>query len=146
MRLSVYRHSRAERDRCKDLTISMELDSMEGLLNAVEAGLGITFVSRWAVRNQLSLGTVRFAIVRGLKLTRRFSMIHPAGPELSGNVSAQHFVHVKVDPSTGLRIVIVRGAASRLLRRDRSRRWRKMGSKAAHARYWPGSPTMRFSA
>jgi DNA-binding transcriptional LysR family regulator len=34
--------------------ISMELDSTEGLLSAVEAGLGITFVSKWAVRNQLS--------------------------------------------------------------------------------------------
>ena len=33
----------------KDLSIRMELDSTEGLLNAVEAGLGITFVSRWAV-------------------------------------------------------------------------------------------------
>ena len=33
--------------KAKDLTVSMELDSTEGLLNAVEAGLGITFVSRW---------------------------------------------------------------------------------------------------
>jgi DNA-binding transcriptional LysR family regulator len=35
--------------KTKDHTISMELDSTEGLLSAVEAGLGITFVSRWAV-------------------------------------------------------------------------------------------------
>ena len=61
--------------KTKDLTISMELDSTEGLLSAVEAGLGITFVSRWAVRNQLSLGTLKIARVHGLKLSRRFSII-----------------------------------------------------------------------
>jgi DNA-binding transcriptional LysR family regulator len=70
--------------KTKDLKISMELDSTEGLLSAVEAGLGITFVSRWAVRNQLSLGTLKIARVRGLKLSRRFSMAYPAGPEPVG--------------------------------------------------------------
>jgi len=72
--------------RTKDLTVSMELDSTEGLLSAVEAGLGVTFVSRWAVRNQLALGTLKLARVRELKLARRFSMAYPAGPEPAGNV------------------------------------------------------------
>ena len=72
--------------KTKDLTISMELDSTEGLLSAVEAGLGITFVSRWAVRNQLSLGTLKIARVHGVKLSRRFSMAYPAGPEPTGIV------------------------------------------------------------
>src|SRR4051794_28294088 len=62
----------------------MELDSTEGLLSAVEAGLGITFVSRWAVRNQLSLRTLKIARVQGLKLSRRFSMAYPARPEPLG--------------------------------------------------------------
>jgi DNA-binding transcriptional LysR family regulator len=70
--------------KTKDLTISMELDSTEGLLSAVEAGLGITFVSRLAVRNQLSLGTLKVARVRGLTLSRRFSMAYAAGPEPTG--------------------------------------------------------------
>lgn len=74
--------------KAKDLTVGMELDSTEGLLNAVEAGLGVTFVSRWAVRNQLALGTVKLARVDGLKLSRRFSLAYPAGPEPSGNVGA----------------------------------------------------------
>lgn len=65
----------------KDLQIPMELDSTEGLLNAVEAGLGVTFVSRWAVRNQLRLGTLRLARVRGLRLSRMLSIAWPAGPE-----------------------------------------------------------------
>jgi len=72
----------------KDLNIKMELDSTEGLLSAVEAGLGVTFVSRWAVRNQLALGTLRLARVRALKLSRMFSVAYPGGPEPTGNASA----------------------------------------------------------
>jgi len=74
----------------KDLRIQMELDSTEGLLSAVEAGLGMTFVSRWAVRNQLSLGTLKIARVRGLNLSRQFSIAYPAGPAPTGNVGAFH--------------------------------------------------------
>jgi LysR family transcriptional regulator, transcriptional activator of the cysJI operon len=76
--------------RKKDLRIQMELDSTEGLLSAVEAGLGVTFVSRWAVRNQLSLGTLKIARVRALKLSRQFSIAYPAGPAPTGNVGAFH--------------------------------------------------------
>ena len=72
----------------KQLHIRMELDSTEGLLSAVEAGLGVTFVSRWAVRNQLTLGTLKLARVRGLKLSRMFSLAYPRGPEPAGNVGA----------------------------------------------------------
>jgi LysR family transcriptional regulator, transcriptional activator of the cysJI operon len=72
----------------KDLKTRMELDSTEGLLSAVEAGLGVTFVSRWTVRNQLTLGTLKIARVRGLKLSRMFSISYPAGPEPSGNSGA----------------------------------------------------------
>jgi DNA-binding transcriptional LysR family regulator len=72
----------------KDLCIGMEFDSTEGLLSAVEAGLGVTFVSRWAVRNQLSLGTLKIARIRGVKLSRKFSMAYPAGPEPIGSVGA----------------------------------------------------------
>lgn len=72
--------------KMRDLNIRMELDSTEGLLNGVEAGLGITFVSRWAVRNQLSLGTLKLAQVDGLKLSRKFTLAYRVGPEPSGNV------------------------------------------------------------
>jgi DNA-binding transcriptional LysR family regulator len=72
----------------KELNTRMELDSTEGLLSAVEAGLGVTFVSRWAVRNQLSLGTLKLARIRELKLSRKFSLAYPAGPVPSGNAGA----------------------------------------------------------
>ena len=74
--------------RSKDLTIRMQLDSTEGLLNAVEAGLGVTFVSRWAVRNQLALGTLRLARIEGLAVSRNFSLAYPTGPEPSGSIGA----------------------------------------------------------
>jgi DNA-binding transcriptional LysR family regulator len=72
----------------KEIQTTMELDSTEGLLSAVEAGLGITFVSRWAVRNQLALGTLKLSRVRGLRLSRKFSLAYPAGPAPSGNAGA----------------------------------------------------------
>ena len=64
----------------KELHLGMTFDSTEGLLSAVEAGLGIAFVSRWAVRNQLALGTLRLARVRGLKLGQNVFHRHPRRP------------------------------------------------------------------
>lgn len=72
----------------KDLKTRMELDSTEGLLSAVEAGLGVTFVSRWAVRNQLTLGTLRLARVPELKLSRMLSIAYPTGPTPTGAAGA----------------------------------------------------------
>jgi LysR family transcriptional regulator, transcriptional activator of the cysJI operon len=68
----------------KKLNLAMAFDSTEGLLSAVEAGLGVGFVSRWAVRNQLALGTLKLARVRGLKLARMLSLATVAGPEPGG--------------------------------------------------------------
>lgn len=70
--------------RIRDLKLGMTFDSTEGLLSAVEAGLGIAFVSRWAVRNQLALGTLKVVRIRGLSLGRTFSIAIPTGPDLSG--------------------------------------------------------------
>jgi DNA-binding transcriptional LysR family regulator len=74
----------------RDLHIRMTFDSTEGLLSAVEAGLGIAFVSRWAVRSQLALGTLRIARIRGLSLARMFSLATPTGPEPAGTAGAFH--------------------------------------------------------
>jgi LysR family transcriptional regulator, transcriptional activator of the cysJI operon len=74
----------------KKLRLVMTFDSTEGLLSAVEAGLGIAFVSRWAVRNQLSLGTLKLARVRGLDLARMFSLATVTGPEPAGLTRSFH--------------------------------------------------------
>jgi len=72
----------------KDMNLRMELDSTEGLLSGVEAGLGVALVSRWAVRNQLALGTLKLARVRGVNLSRMLSIAYPMGPEPAGNAGA----------------------------------------------------------
>ncbi len=72
----------------RDLRLGLTFDSTEGLLSAVEAGLGVAFVSRWAVRNQLALGTLKLVRVRGLALARMFSLASLAGPEPSGAAGA----------------------------------------------------------
>jgi LysR family transcriptional regulator, transcriptional activator of the cysJI operon len=97
----------------KDLKVSMELDSTEGLLSAVEAGLGVTFVSRWAVRNQLSLGTMKLARVKGLKLSRKLSMAYAAGPEPTGNVGAFRSFLLSRSLDLAPRTTGKRGAAAR---------------------------------
>jgi DNA-binding transcriptional LysR family regulator len=70
--------------RPRELRIGMTADSTEGLLTAVEAGLGVGFVSRWAVRNQLALGTLCVARIKGLHLARMFSLVTLPGPEPTG--------------------------------------------------------------
>jgi DNA-binding transcriptional LysR family regulator len=72
----------------RDLLRGLTFDSTEGLLSAVEAGLGIAFVSRWAVRNQLALDTLKLVHVRGLSLVRMFSIATPAGPDPGGAAGA----------------------------------------------------------
>jgi DNA-binding transcriptional LysR family regulator len=80
--------------KVRELHARIVFDSTEALLSAVEAGLGIAFCSRWAVRNQLALGTLRLARVRGLELARMFSVAVPAGPEPAGLPGAfARFVH-----------------------------------------------------
>jgi len=74
--------------KSKELCIAMEIDSTEGILSAVEVGLGVAFVSRWAVRNQLALNTLKLARLRGVRLARNFSLAYPAGPEPTGAVAA----------------------------------------------------------
>ena len=74
----------------KDLHVTMTLDSTEGILSAVEAGLGVAFVSRWAVRNQLTLGTLKIARVTGLRLARVFSVVYRLGPPPQGSAGAFH--------------------------------------------------------
>jgi DNA-binding transcriptional LysR family regulator len=72
----------------RDLHIRMTFDSTEALLSAVEAGLGIAFVSRWAVRPQLALGTLQTTRVKGLNLARWFSFATVSGPEPTGLTAA----------------------------------------------------------
>jgi len=66
----------------------MDLDSTEAIKSAVEAGLGIGFVSRWAISKELELGALKVVEVAGLRVARHFSLISRTGPEPQGLAGA----------------------------------------------------------
>jgi LysR family transcriptional regulator, transcriptional activator of the cysJI operon len=74
--------------RPRDLRVFLEFDTSEAIKSGVEAGLGIGIVSRWTIRKELELGTLRTVTVRGLRMERNFSAVYPAGPEPQGAVAS----------------------------------------------------------
>lgn len=67
------------------LIISMELDSTEAIKSAVEAGLGVGFVSRWALAKDARLGSAfQIVDIAGLRIRRELLMAFLAGPEPQG--------------------------------------------------------------
>ncbi len=66
----------------RQLHIAMELDSTEAIVSGVEAGLGIGFVSEWAIGKEVRLGTLAPVRVRGLEIVRDLSLVRLAGPAL----------------------------------------------------------------
>jgi DNA-binding transcriptional LysR family regulator len=75
-------------ERCglkrSSLRVAMELDSTEAIKSAVAAGLGLGFVSRWALEQDLRLDSAfRIIEVQKLKVHRQFMVVSPraAGPQ-----------------------------------------------------------------
>jgi DNA-binding transcriptional LysR family regulator len=67
------------------LRIMMELDSTEAIKSAVEAGLGIGFVSRWAIAKDMRLGNgFKIVEVEGLRIKRQFLIASSSGPDAQG--------------------------------------------------------------
>lgn len=69
---------------------TMELDHTETIKRAVMAGLGIAFVSRYAVEDELRAKRLRVVAVDKLKIRRHFHVIHDERRPLS--TSARAFV------------------------------------------------------
>lgn len=70
------------------LQIVMELDSTEAIKSAVEAGLGIGFVSRWALTKDLRLNhSFKIVNIEGLRIQRKFLIAYKSGPEPQGLAS-----------------------------------------------------------
>ena len=66
----------------------MDLDSTEAIKSAVDAGLGIGFVSHWAIVKELELGILKVGQVRRLRITRDFSIVTRTGPNPHGTSEA----------------------------------------------------------
>jgi DNA-binding transcriptional LysR family regulator len=65
--------------RLKDLDVRLELGLQESVKSAVEAGYGVTFISRRAVEAELADGTLALARVRGLEPVRQISLVRASG-------------------------------------------------------------------
>ena len=65
--------------RLRDLDVRLELGLQESVKSAVEAGHGITFISRTAVEPELARGTLAAARVRGLEPSREISIVRASG-------------------------------------------------------------------
>ncbi len=53
----------------------LEFGSTQAVKEAVEAGLGLSVLSRWAIRKELALGTLRTIHMEGMPITRSFSLV-----------------------------------------------------------------------
>jgi DNA-binding transcriptional LysR family regulator len=60
----------------------LECSSTEGIKGSVAAGLGVSFVSRLAVRREAELGTLKIIEVAGLNIRRHLYFVHPAGKSM----------------------------------------------------------------
>jgi DNA-binding transcriptional LysR family regulator len=60
-----------------DLSISLVLGSTEAIKDAVEGGMGISIVSRWAAKKELKYGSLKLITLKEEKMIRNFSLIMP---------------------------------------------------------------------
>ena len=88
--------------RLNQLSIAMELDSTGAIVSAVEAGLGIGFVSELAIQKELRLGTLATVSVQGLEMKRVFSLIRRRGPIEAGPAATfrEFALRQQVNPSS----------------------------------------------
>ncbi len=85
------------------LRIAMQLPGTEGVKKAVEAGLGIGMVSRYAVETERLAGTLRLVPLDGWRLTRTMNLVYrsqkyfsPVGErfrEFAKSYGAEHLGH-----------------------------------------------------
>lgn len=65
--------------RLRDLGVRLELGLQESVKSAVEAGYGVTFISRSAIESELEAGTLATARVKGLDPAREISLVRASG-------------------------------------------------------------------
>jgi DNA-binding transcriptional LysR family regulator len=65
--------------RLRDLDVRLELGLQESVRSAVQAGYGVTFISRRAVESELASGTLAEARVEGVDAKREVSLVRATG-------------------------------------------------------------------
>jgi DNA-binding transcriptional LysR family regulator len=69
--------------RVKDFDVRLELGLQESVRTAVEAGFGVTFISRSAIEAALAAGTLTEARVEGLEPSREIYLVRASGRTLT---------------------------------------------------------------
>ena len=69
--------------RIKDFDVRLELGLQEAVRTAVEAGFGVTFISRSAIEAALAAGTLTEARVEGLEPSRIIFLVRASGRTLT---------------------------------------------------------------
>ena len=67
---------RASKIELKDIKVSMTLANPELIIQMVQSGLGISFVSKWSVFRAIQEGTIKVLRLSGKRLQRKFYMIN----------------------------------------------------------------------
>jgi LysR family transcriptional regulator, transcriptional activator of the cysJI operon len=90
----------------RSLRVVMELDSTEAIKSAVEAGLGVGFVSRWAIAKDLRLGrSFKIVEIDGLRMQRDFLIAVAKGPEPQGlAMEFRRFLEARAGAQRNLRL------------------------------------------
>ena len=65
--------------RLRELATSLELGLQESVRSAVQAGYGVTFISRTAVESDLAAGTLAEARLEGMNAKREISLVRASG-------------------------------------------------------------------
>jgi DNA-binding transcriptional LysR family regulator len=65
--------------RLRDLVVRLTLGLQESVKSAVQAGYGVTFISRSAIEAELAAGTLTMARVEGLDPSRQLYLVRSAG-------------------------------------------------------------------
>lgn len=63
----------------KDLNVVLTLGSSEAIKGAIEAGMGVSILSKWTILKELKLGTLQAIRIQGLSLHRDFNFIYLKG-------------------------------------------------------------------
>ena len=79
---------RALREAGVKVTTAMELDHIEAIKQAVIAGLGVAFVSMYAVRGEIATRRLHGVRLKGLRLRRHFHVIHNEARSLTASARA----------------------------------------------------------
>ena len=69
-------------------TVRMELGHTEAIKQAVIAGLGVAFVSVYAISGEVATGRLATLRLRGLPIRRHFHVIHKEGRALGASARA----------------------------------------------------------